>query len=144
VSRRVDEERKEESAEARLEVAKERLRFAQQVLAAWVDGSGPAATALRLGCSRCTVWRARVWLGVADGGSLEAAKERLRLAQSALTAWVDEADARATALRLGKSVEAVTRVWAWLGVTSAHRGPGRKNNALPPRASVASIREVQP
>lgn len=140
MSRRVDEERKEESVAARLEVAKERLRFAQAVLTAWVGGSGLTATAMRLGRSRLTVWRTRVWLGLPEG-KLEAAKERLRLAQGALTAWVDGADVEASAARLGKPADAVARVWAWLGVTSG-RQTGCK--ALAPRASVSSIREVQP
>ena len=68
MSRRVDTERREASIEARTESAKDRLRLAQSVLTAYVEGLGIAATAQRVGRSRAVVWRVRVWLGVQRAG----------------------------------------------------------------------------
>lgn len=64
MSARVDAERAEMAAEARIEAGKARLRLAQLVLTAYAEGLGLAETARRVGCERTTVWRIRVWLGV--------------------------------------------------------------------------------
>ncbi len=47
--------------------AKERLRRAQVVLAAYVDGEAVTVTAQRLAVSRTLVWKLRAWLGVETG-----------------------------------------------------------------------------
>lgn len=77
MSARVDRERHETSIEARTEAAKERLRLAQSVLACFAEGLGLAATARRVGKSRVTVWRVRVWLGVQSGREWKATGKRL-------------------------------------------------------------------
>lgn len=61
---RAHEELAELAAANRLETGKERLRFAQLVLTAYAEGLGLADTARRVGASKQTVWRVRVWLGL--------------------------------------------------------------------------------
>ncbi|HEY1086326.1 MAG TPA: hypothetical protein VGE37_01480 [Archangium sp.] len=62
-----ERERLEDSIENRTEKAKERLRLAQEVLTAFVDGLDLPTTARRVGRSRATVHRVRVWLGLETG-----------------------------------------------------------------------------
>ena len=57
-------ERAEDSIASRIETGRERLRQAQGVLAAYVEGLGIAETAAKLRKSNATIWRLRVWLGV--------------------------------------------------------------------------------
>lgn len=67
MSKRIDMERREDTLLRRIEVGKERLRLAQAVLTAYVEGITLADTARRLERSRQTVWRIRVWLGLESG-----------------------------------------------------------------------------
>lgn len=58
--------------------AKERLRRAQAVLAAYIDGEAVTVTARRLAVSRSMVWRLRAWLGVEtgrDGGPVRGTRD---------------------------------------------------------------------
>lgn len=64
MSLRVDAERLEAAREARIEVAKDRLRLAQLILTAYAEGLGLADTARRLCISKQRAWRVRVWLGI--------------------------------------------------------------------------------
>lgn len=52
---------------ARTEHGKDVLRIAQLVLTAFVDGLTAAETVERIGCSRTTVWKYRVFLGLETG-----------------------------------------------------------------------------
>lgn len=74
MSRRVDAERREAAVKDRTDRANVRLRLAQQVLTAFVDGMGIEETALRLNVSRDAVWRVRVWLGVQSGRQWKATR----------------------------------------------------------------------
>lgn len=64
MSRKTDEERKEEAVANRIESAKDKLRMAQVVLTDFVQEEPRRTTARKLGVSSTTVWRLRVWLGL--------------------------------------------------------------------------------
>ena len=80
MSARIDAERAADRQEARIEVGKERLRLAQRVLTAYVEGLGLRETADLLGRSRHTVWKIRVWLGVQSGRQHAAGRQAGRIA----------------------------------------------------------------
>ena len=65
------QERAQAALEGRIERARVRLRQAEVVLSAHIDGLGLSDTARRLGSSRQTAWRYQVWLGLAHGGRLD-------------------------------------------------------------------------
>lgn len=79
MSERVDVDRREASREARIETGKEQLRLAQLVLTAYAEGLGLAETARRIGRSRKTAWKLRVWLGVQLGSYSRGGQSRKTL-----------------------------------------------------------------
>lgn len=67
MSAKVDAERAEASREAQLDGAEERMRRFRIVITAFREDLTMAETIERLGCSRTTVWKYRVQLGLETG-----------------------------------------------------------------------------
>lgn len=59
-----DNARREDTRLSLLDRGRGKLRLAAEVLTHWYDGMDCAESARRLGSSRTTVWRLRVWMGV--------------------------------------------------------------------------------
>lgn len=66
---------------ARIERAKARLRQATEAVRWYAEGLGATETARRMGCSRATVWRLRVWLGLERNGRLDRVSSILEVSE---------------------------------------------------------------